>query len=1142
MITDCSPGDAASSRSNDMAYALVGPASAKLEKCSRSDLVQLLLDLEQRLADRDMDCELAANVGQAMLVDMQRLQCRVEELEQQPQQSAKLQAQPLQQSAKLQEQPPQRPQKQRLHRRSASARPVQSHMASVPDKSPNSITMFSPVGNVNTTPKTISSILSISPMNNSTPRTLTLPRSSKISSALPSTSISSMVWKSSKRRSIQEQRPFNASPVESITTPNGIPQRRYISDAGISSSDHTPRSSNNGTMKLDASLASEIEMSLVVQTRELRFRLSEEHAKRCSLEATLSTLHADFDALKKKNGQLERSNSSNADTTWNLEVEISSLQDRNASLTTHMDKIKREKQSLLSVVAQQKEALESASSRELELAKECILHRTALETARRASERTISSLKRERADALKSLEEERKASAEAVPPSWRKQPRHLTEKSDSLSSLKLNLPPCISTFTHKDTALVSLSDAISPVDPLSTSCDSATTALVEYRAIAQQPTQDEMDTANARICDLSQHADGLTKERDELRAMLSSVQEELHQLQSQHLDSYHTVNETESPQGSSSDVVNDKSLYWYVAASQQPTISDTQALVTSCVASQTQTESPLLRDISLQISMCSSSIDHATQTSHITLSEMAIIHPADVSLDISDDVLNVVDDAASLRSSGHPDDQLQLSIEADKTSLPEIDGISVVSVGSDNGISGTSFETPSHISAWDPIAASTDTQARSTVPLGVDCVTFTMIGSYFHKYNRFGSRPQLRYCWIQPNTRCIHWTEKDPSQAFHRGMGVKGDRSLYIGSMQWTDPPSTMVKNFPPTDANAIIIKSPSRTLKLVPLSWENHDKWVSAITLLILKTRPSTVPMHQQLLMSDTEVVTKPDGSSSTDTHTKTSCAAERQYSSHRSRNGCDYTSDGDDVEEEMETELVRPAWSRNRFQQRKVSENLLTVSEMLAEENVELVRSVSTRRVKGSTVSILAAPTPTSTPTLSFMPMFDLQRRRTHTVGMADLGEVGRSRSTSTSFNESRTRMSGRSSIATTTPTRTRQFSSLSLSNQHDRLSESMSSPVSPSRFRFFSARTYVADVGTDTPGTPQPAALMTGSSSPYSVADPQDSGRIPSSSRYARRHRNTTLTPKNGKTELSYDRISPFVSDVRATTPLAAKMARK
>ena len=53
--------------------------------------------------------------------------------------------------------------------------------------------------------------------------------------------------------------------------------------------------------------------------------------------------------------------------------------------------------------------------------------------------------------------------------------------------------------------------------------------------------------------------------------------------------------------------------------------------------------------------------------------------------------------------------------------------------------------------------------------------------------------------------------------------------------VQWMDAPKGP-QNYPPTAENAIFIAISSRLIKLVPISWEIHDRWNSGLEFLLKK------------------------------------------------------------------------------------------------------------------------------------------------------------------------------------------------------------------------------------------------------------------------------------------------------------------
>jgi len=101
----------------------------------------------------------------------------------------------------------------------------------------------------------------------------------------------------------------------------------------------------------------------------------------------------------------------------------------------------------------------------------------------------------------------------------------------------------------------------------------------------------------------------------------------------------------------------------------------------------------------------------------------------------------------------------------------------------------------------------------------------------------------MRYFWINPYSRMLNWSITSPSQL------AKGEKTkkTEIISMQWADPPNTktQIRNFLPDYENSILIQTHYRVIRMQPLSWTDHEQWVTGIKAL-LKLSPS--PSSQQL------------------------------------------------------------------------------------------------------------------------------------------------------------------------------------------------------------------------------------------------------------------------------------------------------
>lgn len=125
---------------------------------------------------------------------------------------------------------------------------------------------------------------------------------------------------------------------------------------------------------------------------------------------------------------------------------------------------------------------------------------------------------------------------------------------------------------------------------------------------------------------------------------------------------------------------------------------------------------------------------------------------------------------------------------------------------------------------------------------GIQCLTRTMIGSWFYKFDRLGRRPHLRFFWIHPYSMTINWGDKEPSQQSSR---VKY-KSAYIQSFSLqTKPLSQAFSRL----GVPFVIHTPRRSLKLVPASKEDHTIWLRGLTTLLEKAKENTLAERIQVV-----------------------------------------------------------------------------------------------------------------------------------------------------------------------------------------------------------------------------------------------------------------------------------------------------
>lgn len=70
----------------------------------------------------------------------------------------------------------------------------------------------------------------------------------------------------------------------------------------------------------------------------------------------------------------------------------------------------------------------------------------------------------------------------------------------------------------------------------------------------------------------------------------------------------------------------------------------------------------------------------------------------------------------------------------------------------------------------------------------IECLTSTMLGSWFQKYNRHGKGTKMRFFWINPYSRTLIYAKKPASHL---------QKTFLINSIQWTESPvSSGTRNF----------------------------------------------------------------------------------------------------------------------------------------------------------------------------------------------------------------------------------------------------------------------------------------------------------------------------------------------------------
>ncbi|KAJ3010443.1 UNVERIFIED_CONTAM: hypothetical protein HDU68_002132, partial [Siphonaria sp. JEL0065] len=114
----------------------------------------------------------------------------------------------------------------------------------------------------------------------------------------------------------------------------------------------------------------------------------------------------------------------------------------------------------------------------------------------------------------------------------------------------------------------------------------------------------------------------------------------------------------------------------------------------------------------------------------------------------------------------------------------------------------------------------------------IEALTATMIGTWFQKPNRHGKKPQLRFFWVNPYSRLLNWSHSATNST---GKGIT--KTAYIKQMKWLEPGSETHKNYPPDETHAIEIISRTRSIFMIPLTWQDHKAWTTGLSLLLSKS-----------------------------------------------------------------------------------------------------------------------------------------------------------------------------------------------------------------------------------------------------------------------------------------------------------------
>ncbi|KAJ3108923.1 hypothetical protein HDU97_009656 [Phlyctochytrium planicorne] len=139
-----------------------------------------------------------------------------------------------------------------------------------------------------------------------------------------------------------------------------------------------------------------------------------------------------------------------------------------------------------------------------------------------------------------------------------------------------------------------------------------------------------------------------------------------------------------------------------------------------------------------------------------------------------------------------------------------------------------------------PLAQKTEESNDTNMMMGlgqfpmsaIEGLTSALIGSWFQKYNRHGKNPKLRFFWVDPYRRCVNWAEAPLNQR-----KKVTSKSAYIEDIYWSELPENH-RNYPPNEEHTLTIRSNNRTIILIPTSWADFYSWVVGIQLLLERSK----------------------------------------------------------------------------------------------------------------------------------------------------------------------------------------------------------------------------------------------------------------------------------------------------------------
>ncbi|KAJ3068494.1 hypothetical protein HDU98_008355 [Podochytrium sp. JEL0797] len=195
--------------------------------------------------------------------------------------------------------------------------------------------------------------------------------------------------------------------------------------------------------------------------------------------------------------------------------------------------------------------------------------------------------------------------------------------------------------------------------------------------------------------------------------------------------------------------------------------------------------------------------------------------------------------------------------------------------GGGGGGPDASFSTPEGMRTRHFTDVSFEQQTQEYVQYdgtAIESLTATMIGTWFLKLNRHGKKPQLRFFWINPYSRMLHWT---PTPATTSTSNANKTKTAFIKQLKYADQEDPnnaphQTKNYPPNHRHALEIVSRERSIVMIPLTWQDHRAWTDGLTLLLSTFSSGTAttaseamadatPLHERFKILDPETSSTP-------------------------------------------------------------------------------------------------------------------------------------------------------------------------------------------------------------------------------------------------------------------------------------------